>query len=266
MHRHGHAEPTPTGRVARRADRDAGMLRIIDRTVLLLGTGFLGLVLATPLSGLAQARLWFSVEIVTALRTSLAIAIPAALLATGMALAIAVSARRADGLKARMLGSLPLAVLAMPPFALIAGLYLPVRRVLPPESAALVLVPLVNALMALPFTYRLIEPQARAAHRRFARLADHLGLAGWRRITIVDWPMLKSAILASLALAAAFSFGDFGVAALFAGAEFGTLPLLLQERMAAYRMAEAEAIAALILLTSLVLAYASLWHADAQGN
>jgi thiamine transport system permease protein len=62
----------------------------------------------------------------------------------------------------------------------------------------------------------------------------------------------------------ALSFGDFGIIALFGGAELRTLPYLLYERLGAYRLDEASAIGLLILLSAFALARFSgrLSHAE----
>ena len=52
-------------------------------------------------------------------------------------------------------------------------------------------------------------------------------------------------------MATALSLGDLGVIALFGGRESATLPLLLYQRMGAYRMEEAAAIALLLALLCL---------------
>ena len=51
---------------------------------------------------------------------------------------------------------------------------------------------------------------------------------------------------AALAVAAALSLGDLGVAAFFGSGNLLTLPLLLYERMGAYRMEEAASVALLL--------------------
>jgi thiamine transport system permease protein len=73
----------------------------------------------------------------------------------------------------------------------------------------------------------------------------------------MDWPMLKRPLGAAFALAMALSFGDFGIVALFGGAELRTLPYLLYARLGAYRIEEASAIGLLIVLVAFLLAHVS---------
>ena len=58
---------------------------------------------------------------------------------------------------------------------------------------------------------------------------------------------------AAFAYALALSLGDLGVVALFGSEALVTLPALLYERLGAYRMGEAEGVAA--LLSALVLVF-----------
>jgi thiamine transport system permease protein len=105
--------------------------------------------------------------------------------------------------------------------------------------------------MALPFAYRQLEPPLLLAAERYGRLADSLGLAGRTRLMLVDWQLLKGPLVVALAMAAALSLGDLGVAAFFGSGQIVTLPLLLYERLGAYRFGEAAAVA--LLLTLLVM-------------
>ncbi len=68
---------------------------------------------------------------------------------------------------------------------------------------------------------------------------------------------LRRPALAAFALAAAFSFGDYGVIAFFSGGDLVTLPLLIADRLAAYRMDEAGAIALAVVVVTIGLAMLS---------
>jgi hypothetical protein len=94
------------------------------------------------------------------------------------------------------------------------------------------MVVLVNALMALPFAMRLLEPPLALSQERYGRLADSLGIEGLGRLRLVDWPLLRGPLFGALATSAALSMGDLGVIAFFGGAELTTLPLLLYQRLA----------------------------------
>ncbi len=76
--------------------------------------------------------------------------------------------------------------------------------------------------------------------------------AGLARLRLLDWPLLKSPLIVGLTMAIALSLGDLGVAAFFGSGGLITLPLLIYERLGAYRMADAASVS--LLLTLLVLA------------
>ena len=257
---------------SRRPDAADPLLRRLDLAVL----GLAGLLVLPPLLAVAASiRALPAVldrDLLRAAATSFGIGACAALLAAGLALLLAAGARHArlalrrPGLAA-LQDALAAVLPAVPPFALAAGLYLILRRVADPAASGLVLLPLLNALAALPFAYRFLAPAVMAAGERHGRLADNLGLTGLARWRIVEAPSLRRPLRAALALAAALSLGDFGIVALFGGPELRTLPALLYERLGAYRVEEAGAVGLVLVLATLVLARLALLDeaADARG-
>src|SRR3546814_16944989 len=87
--------------------------------------------------------------------------------------------------------------------------------------------------------------------QRHDRLCRSLGIAGWQRLRLIEWPGLRRPVALALAVAATLSLGDLGVIALFGSQDFTTLPLLLYQAMGGFRMAEAAVIAALLALLCL---------------
>jgi thiamine transport system permease protein len=256
----------PTGTTHRpavpRPDRDDRRLAVLDALVLVLGAALIGPPLLSVAAGWRAIPAVVDPDFGGALATSLGIAALSAALSVGFAAAIAASVRRlrrapAGARLARLYESVPTLVLAMPPFALAAGLYLLVRRVADPALVGYGLLPAVNALSALPFVYRFVAPAMALASERYARLADLLDLTGLLRFRIVDWPLLRRPLSAAAAMAMALSFGDFGVVALFGGSELRTLPYLLYERLGSYRLEEASAIGLVLMLAAFLLAYGS---------
>jgi thiamine transport system permease protein len=202
------------------------------------------------------------VDLLQAFATSLAVAAAAAILACILALALASAARRRrivlrSPRMAAFYDFLPDTLLAVPPFALTAGLFLMIQRFGDPSTAGLILLPLINGLAAVPFAYRYVAPHLLTTEERYGRVAASLGITGWSKLTIMDWPALKRPLAAGFALAMALSFGDFGIIALFGGTELVTLPYLLYERLGAYRLDEAAAIGLVIVLFAVLLAHAS---------
>ena len=94
-------------------------------------------------------------DLAKAFGTSLAIATAAATIACLLALALGAASRRYRlALRAPRVAAfydlLPNMLLAVPPFALTAGLFLMIRRFVDPAMAGLILLPLINGLGACP--------------------------------------------------------------------------------------------------------------------
>ena len=144
-------------------------------------------------------------------------------------------------------------ILAVPPVAISAGLFVVLRKIADPFALAVPLIALVNALMVLPFVLRQVEPPLILSAERYGRLATSLGLEGMTRLRLVDWPLLRRPLAAALAVATALSLGDLGVAAFFGTGNVLTLPLLLYQRMGSYRSAESASVALLLAALELAL-------------
>ncbi len=251
------AETAALGAVLPRPDAGSAAINVIDRVVLALAALLVLPPLASiALSGIAALPSLVRPEVAQATATSFGIAIPAASVALLLALGIASTARRlrAAGHSRRAAAmSLPGGlILAVPPIAISAGLFVVLRPVADPFALAIPLIVLVNALTALPFALTQVEPPLALSAERYGRLATSLGIAGVWRIRLIDWPLLRRPFAAAFAVAVALSLGDLGVAAFFGSGAILTLPLLLYQRMGAYRVAESASIA--LLLSLLVLA------------
>ena len=148
-------------------------------------------------------------------------------------------------------------ILVVPPMLLGAGLFLALRGWLDVFAIGPWLVILVNALMGLPFVLRLLGPEVLRSAQANDRLATALGLKGWSRWRLVDWPDIRKTAGVALGLAVTLSAGDLGVIALFGTPDTTTLPLLIFQRMGAYRMDEAAA-GIVVLIGLCVLLFAGL--------
>jgi thiamine transport system permease protein len=248
--------------IAERPDRKHRGLLVWDGLVLLTGLLFLAPPFLSVLTGFRHVGAVLDADFARAFATSIAIAALAAALACLLAVALGAAARQSRLWSKRprlaaFYDALPNTLLAIPPFALTAGLFLAIRPVADPVTAGYILLPLINGLGALPFAYRFIGPKLMTAGERYGRLSASLGLEGLDRLRIMDWPLLARPLGAGFAIAMALSFGDFGIIALFGGTELQTLPYLLYERLGAYRLEEASSIGLLIVSISFVLAYLS---------
>ena len=262
----GSAETGATsGGHMRRHDRDSGRARTADAIVIATGTAFLvAPLIAIVASGIAAdlPKLLSERSVWRAIGTSLGIAVAAAL--AGVLLAIVLAAARYAArplaprhVAARVLhasaGAASSLILLVPPIVLGAGWFVLLHAHLDVFALAPVVVVVVNAMMALPFVIRVIEPAYTSHMDRTARLSLSLGLTGWHRLRIVDWPGLRGPLAIALAFAMALSLGDLGAIALFGGSGTVTLPYLLLQRMGSYRTSDAAGLALLLGLICLVL-------------
>jgi thiamine transport system permease protein len=233
--------------------------RLLD--VLLIAAAALllaGPVIATltdGLAGLGHAALNWSL-VARATLTSIGLAAPAALLSllTALSMVLAEASARAEkpGRAATLRGALILPI-AVSPMALGLGCFLILRLVLEGMPRAITGIVLLNAVMTVPFVAAILRPAVERARARHDHLCRALGIAGWSRWRLIDWPILRPSIGTALAMAAAMALGDLVGIGLFGDARLRNLTLLLYDQLGAYRMSGAAVIAALLMLLIFVL-------------
>ncbi|NND89955.1 MAG: thiamine/thiamine pyrophosphate ABC transporter, permease protein [Granulosicoccus sp.] len=150
-------------------------------------------------------------------------------------------------------------ILVLPPLVLGTGLFLLLRTVADVFSLALVLVVIINSLMALPFVLRILNDEVMNAASHDDRLLQSLGIQGWNRWRLIDWPQLRRPLSLSFALSATLAAGDLSAIALFGSERVRTLPLLLYQRMGSYRLEEAAVTAGMLLALCLLLYVVIQW-------
>lgn len=220
---------------------------------------------ATVIAGLRAdlTRLAGEHAVLSATVTSLVFAALSALFCLALSFAL-VAARRAlelqrgnvsAGLLERTTDSGASMVLIVPPLVIGAGWFILLRHAGDVFAFAPIMVITVNAAMAMPFAMRAIRPAYDAASARHEKLCLSLGIAGWNRLRLIDWPALRRPAATALAFAMALSLGDLGVIALFGSDQVQTLPYLLLQRMGSYRTADAAGIALFLGLLCLALMF-----------
>ncbi len=243
--------------IACRPATGSGMAALLQDMLALAAAALLLLppLAAILLAGVTPAfrQLLAAPEVWSALGASLAVALPAGILAllTGMSLLAASRSLTLDGHSPRLAALLEQSgglILVFPPFVLAAGLFILLRNSADIFAIGPVLVCVINACMALPLMIRVIGPAYHQAGRERRRLCHSLGLGGLARFRLADWPVVRRPMALALALGCCLSLGDFGVIALFGSQNFTTLPLFIHRNMSAYRMDSAAA--AVLLLTA----------------
>ena len=137
-------------------------------------------------------------------------------------------------------------ILLVPPLTLGMGLFLLLRPFGNVLDSGIYLVILVNALLAVPFVLRVIQPAVVAAGQQIDRLSLSLGVINWQQFSILYWPQIRQPVAFALALAVTLSLGDMGVIALFATQDLSTLPLLIYRLFGAYQIDQAAVVAVLL--------------------
>jgi thiamine transport system permease protein len=237
--------------------RDRGPARLLQVAVLLLCTvGFLLPLVSVLVDGMgagvvrivARPAFWWATA------SSLVIGATSALLTLALALLLALGrGATGSGFLRTMLGMPAFAYLAVPAIVLSLGFFLLVRHLgVAPATAAPSVVILGNSLLALPFAMATLGPPLEAIARTRGKLIRSLGLSGWRQFALVEYPLLGRDIGVMLALAFCFSLGDLGVIALFGTQDFQTLPLMMFRALGSYRNNDAAAIAAILLVGTIV--------------
>lgn len=86
------------------------------------------------------------------------------------------------------------------------------------------LVPLAQAVVALPLVVRTLVPAARAIDPRLRAAAAALGASPWNVWLRVDWPLLRRAFGLAVGFAFAIALGEFGATTFVARPDRPTLP------------------------------------------
>jgi thiamine transport system permease protein len=256
--------------VSSRRHATPGMAETIANGALIVLAGLfvVGPIVAIIVAGLQAdlPRLAADPAVQGAVATSLVFSLCAGLLCVALTWALVVGRRAAE---ARRLWRLERAmdagaslILVVPAVVLGAGWFILLRHFVDVFALAPVMVVAVNAAMAAPFALRAIRPAHDAAANRHDRLCASLGIAGFDRFRLVDWPSLRLPLATALAFSMALSLGDLGVIALFGSDAVRTLPYLLLQRMGSYRTADAAGLA--LMLAS--LCFLLMWIAGAARS
>lgn len=195
-----------------------------------------------------------------ALGTSWRIAVDAALLALvlGLLVALAVTRRPRSRRGRSVLATLdatfmlPLGVSAV---TIGFGFLITLDR--PPLDlrSTPLLVPVAQAMVALPLVVRTIAPVLRDVDRRQGEAAATLGAGPLRAWATVELPVLWRPLLAAVGFALAVSLGEFGATAFLARPDEPTLPVLVYTLMGRPGAeAQGGAMAAAVLLAAVTVA------------
>lgn len=260
------AEASTQGRPVRRFDGEGIGARLWDGLVILLALLLVGLPLGAVASSGLTANLGrllsadafhkaaITSSIIAVVSATCAILLSVALIRAREAIASRRKARSAQRILFTSMGAGSSLVLLVPPVVLGSGWFLLLRPFGDVAIFAPSLVCAINAMMALPFVMRVLEPAFITHQARNSRLATSLGLSGFFRLRFVDWPVLWRPMAMAFSFAMALSLGDLGAVALFGSDSFVTLPWLVYSNMGSYRTNDAAGYAFILGVICLLLA------------
>jgi len=239
---------------------DAGTLsaRFFDLGLIIIAGCFVALpLLALVLDGLSADlfKLLTTPAVLKAITTSIILALVAAILCLALCWAMLKAIVDQNSFYAKLVSFASSVILVMPVIVLGSGWFILLHRFGDVFSFAPLLVIIINALMALPFAHRILGPALMEASLKHGRLVTSLGITGWARFRLIDFPVLKKPLLLAFAFAMALSLGDLGVIALFGSEQITTLPLLLFKSLGSYRTHDAQGLALLLAIACLLILY-----------
>jgi thiamine transport system permease protein len=113
------------------------------------------------------------------------------------------------------------------------------------------LIPVLHALVGLPFVVRVLLPTLRARTARLREAAALLGASPWRAWRDVELPRLTPALITAAAFAFTVSLGEFGATLLLARPDTPTVPVLIFRFLGqpgAFNYGQAMALSTILML------------------
>ena len=132
------------------------------------------------------------------------------------------------------------------------------------------LVPIAQAVVALPFVVRTLTPVLRSIDPRLRDAAAMLGASPRRAWLAVDLPLVWRALLVAAGFAFAISLGEFGATVVIARADAPTVPITIARllgRPGAINVAQGFALSVvLMVLTTAAVLLVDRWRAPSGGR
>jgi thiamine transport system permease protein len=219
-------------------------------------TGETGLTVANYLHiGQGRRGSIFEISPGHAVWTSLRAATIAAVLAMVLGGLLAVGV----GLSARRRGAWALVAVPLGVSAVTLGFGFVVAFDRPPLDlrASAWLVPIAQALVAMPFVVRIVAPAIARANASFGESAAALGASPWRVLRDATLPACAGAIRTATVFAFTIALGEFGATAFLARADQPTIPVAIARLLGqpgSASVGQAAALAVILLVITLVAA------------
>ena len=167
-----------------------------------------------------------------ALGNSLAIALAAAVLALALGAVVAHLVSRGTGRLRGVVDGLFMLPLGVSAVTVGFGFLITLDK--PPLDlrSSILLVPIAQAMVALPLVVRTVAPVLRSIDDRQRQAAASLGAGPFRVLATVDLPVVWRPLLAAAGFAFAVSLGEFGATSFLAREDRPTLPVVIYRLIA----------------------------------
>ena len=194
------------------------------------------------LAVLMSAHFW------RAMGNSVGIAVASGVLVVGLACVLAETRTQLTRGGVALLEMGVMVYLVVPAIVMGTAWFILLRGVANVFAVAPFLVLVANVMLGLPVAYRLLIGKWLAMRGRDEHSRLAYNLRGWRGVRFLTIPLMGREIGLIFGLGMAMSMGDLGVIALFASADFTTLPWLLYQQAGRYRVDEAAVTALMLML------------------
>ena len=132
------------------------------------------------------------------------------------------------------------------------------------------LVPLAQAVVALPFVVRTMVPVLRSIDDRLHEAAAVLGAGPWQRWVAIDLPLLRRAVAVAAGFAFAISLGEFGATTVIARADTPTVPVAISRllgRPGSLNVGQAFALSTILMvLTAASVLLVDRWRGRGRAH
>ncbi|MFO7661532.1 MAG: iron ABC transporter permease [Chloroflexota bacterium] len=151
----------------------------------------------------------------------------------------------------------PLLMLPLATSAVTLGLGYMIAFGRPPLNlrSSILILPIVHAVVGLPFVLRSVLPGFRSIVPSLREAASVLGADGWRVWREVDWPLVRRPLLVGAVFAFTISMGEFGATVFLTRPETPTLPVAIFRflgRPGALNFGQALAMSVILMLVCAV--------------
>jgi thiamine transport system permease protein len=128
------------------------------------------------------------------------------------------------------------------------GLWLAYGRWIDPFSGSFFAIIALQVTIFFPTAFRILWPVARDREKRLIEAAMMLGASRTQAFWTVEWPRWRPPLLGALAMVIGASLGEVSAVSLFYSENLVPLPLLISRWSTQYRFADAQSVAALLLV------------------